>query len=151
MKKTPTLFFQTVVVAIGVAALAFLIWEPLVEGRNAHATLYEVYFKDPFLALVYVGSLPFFTALFQTFKVLGYAGQGRVFSKEALKSLRTIKVCAFAVIAFVAVEEILIVLGDSDDRAGGVFMGALVTFGSLVAVVVTASFERFIRNRGISS
>lgn len=50
MKRGSTVFLQIVLVLIGIGALAFLLWEPHVEGRNKHATLFEVYFKDPFLA-----------------------------------------------------------------------------------------------------
>lgn len=39
-----------VVVLGGIGALAFMLWEPHLEGRNAHAGLFEIYFKDPFLA-----------------------------------------------------------------------------------------------------
>jgi hypothetical protein len=75
MRRSSTLFLQVVIVLIGIGALAFFLWEPQIEGRNAHATNFEIYFKDPFLVLVYVGSIPFFLALYQAFKVLGYAGQ----------------------------------------------------------------------------
>ncbi len=50
------------VVFLGIGALGFLLWEPHLEGRNAHATTFEIYFHDPFLAYVYVGSIPFFVA-----------------------------------------------------------------------------------------
>src|SRR4030042_397738 len=110
MKKGSTIFLQVVIVAIGIGALALLLWEPHIEGRNAHATNFEIYFKDPFLALVYIGSIPFFVALYQAFKVLGYAGQNKIFSQAAVNALRTIKYCALAIIGFVAVEEIFIML-----------------------------------------
>src|SRR6266480_230883 len=106
MKKSSTIFLQVVIVALGIGALALLLWEPHIEGRNAHATLFEMYFKDPFLALVYLGSIPFFLALYQAFKLLGYIGQNKVFSQAAVKALRTIKFCAIAIIGFVAVGEI---------------------------------------------
>ena len=108
MKRSSTIFLQVVIVLIGIGALALMLWEPHIEGRNAHATLFEIYFKDPFLAYAYVASIPFFVALYQAFKVLGYAGQNKVFSPEAVKALRTIKYCALAIIGFVAVEEIFI-------------------------------------------
>ena len=146
MKRSSTLFLQIVIVLVGIGALALLLWEPRVEGVNAHATLFEMYFKDPFLACVYIGSIPFFVALYQAFKVLGYAGQNKVFSQAAVKALRTIKYCAIAIIGFVAVEEIFIMLGDSDDRAGGVFMGILITFGSIVIATAAAMFERILQN-----
>src|SRR5262249_9421525 len=96
MKRSSTAFLQMVIVLIGIGALAIMLLEPRVEGRNAHATNFEIYFKDPFLAYAYIASIPFFVALYQGFKVLGYAGQNRVFSQAAVKALRTIKFCAIA-------------------------------------------------------
>ena len=146
MKRSSTIFLQVVIVLIGIGALAVMLWEPNIEGRNAHATLFEVYFNDPFLAYAYIASIPFFVALHQAFKVLGYAGQGKVFSRAAVKALRTMKYCAMAIIGFVAVGEIFIVLGNSDDRAGGVFMGIVITFGSVVIATAAAKFERVLQN-----
>jgi hypothetical protein len=147
MNRSSTIFLQVVIVALGIGALALLLWEPQIEGVNAHATNFEIYFKDPFLALVYIGSIPFFIALYQAFKVLGYAGQNKVFSEAAVKGLRTIKYCALAIIGFVVVEEIFIMLNHgNDDPAGGVFMGILITFGSIVIAIAAAMFERILQN-----
>ena len=85
-------------------------------------------------------------ALYQAFKVVGYAGQNKVFSQAAVKALRTIKYCAIALIGFVAVGEIFIMFGNSDDRAGGVFMGVLITFGSIVIATAAALFERILQD-----
>lgn len=133
---------QLVLVLIGVGTLAFLLWEPHLEGRNAHATLFEIYFNDPFLAYVYVGSSSFFAVLYQAFKVLRYAGEDRFFTQATATGLRSMKHCAMAIIGFVAVGEVFILLGDSDDRAGGVFMGILITLGSLAIASAAAMFER---------
>jgi len=146
VKKASTIFLQVVIVLIGIASLAFMLWEPHLEGRNVHATLFEIYFKDPFLAYAYIASLPFFVVLYQAFRVLRYARLNKVFSPEAVKALRTIKYCAIGIIGFVAVGEIFIMSHDSDDRAGGVFMGVLITFGSVVIVTVAAVFERLLQN-----
>src|SRR5436853_4851 len=106
MKKSSTLFLQVVIVLIGIGALALLLWEPHLEGVNAHATsLFDIYFDDPFLALVYVGSIPFFVALYQAIKVLGYVRKNKTFSQPAVDALRTIKYCAIAIIGFVVIEE----------------------------------------------
>jgi hypothetical protein len=149
MKRSSTTFLQVVVVLIGIGALALLLWEPHLEGRNAHATVFEIYFEDPFLALVYLGSLPFFMALYQAFKVLGYAGQNQVFSPAAVKALRTIKFCAIAIIGFVVVEEIVILLmnnRDSDNPGAPIFLGILIVFPSIVVAIVAAMFERILQN-----
>ena len=146
MKQNSTIFLHLVIVLIGIGALALLLWEPQIEGRNAHATLFAIYFKDPFLAYAYLASIPFFVAIYQAFKVLGYAGQNQVFSQAAVKALRTIKFCAIALIGFVAGGEIFIMFGNSDDRAGGVFMGILITFGSIVMATAAALFEQILQN-----
>ena len=123
-----------------------MLWEPHLEGRNAHATVFEIYFKDPFLAYVYIGSIPFFVALYQGFKVLGYAGKNQVFSPAAVKALWTIKFCAIAIVGFVAGAEIFILMQDGEDRAGGVAMGVLIAFGSIVMATAAATFERILQN-----
>jgi hypothetical protein len=141
-----TMSLQAVIVLMGIGALALMLWEPHIEGRNTHATLSEIYFKDPFLAYAYLASIPFFVALYQAFKVLGFIGQNKAFSQATVKALRTIKFCALAIIGFVAVGELFIVLGNSDDRAGGVFIGILITFGSVVVATAAAMFQRILQN-----
>lgn len=131
---------------IGIGALAFLLLEPHFEGRNAHATLFAIYFKDPFLAYAYVASIAFFVGLYHAFKVLGYAGRNNAFSPAAVKSVRTIKYCAIALICFVVGGEIFIMLHESDDRAGGVFMGGLIFFASIVVATAMAVLERILQN-----
>jgi hypothetical protein len=146
MNRGSILFLKAVLVLIGIGALALMLWEPHIEGRNAHATLFEIYFKDPFLAYAYIASIPFFLSLYHAFKVLGYAGQNKVFSPTAVRALRTIRYCAMAIIGFVAVGEIFIMLSDSDDRAGGVFVGILITFPSMVIATAMAVLERVLQN-----
>jgi len=143
----PTIFLRAVIVLMGIAALAFMLWEPHIEGRNAHATPFEIYFKDPFLAYAYVASAPFFMALYQAFRMLGNIGQNKASSQTTVKALRTIKLCAVTIIGFVAVGEVFIILCNSgDDRAGGVFIGVLITFGSVVVATAATMFERILQN-----
>ena len=126
MKRTSTIFLQTVVVLVGIGTLALLLWEPHLEGRNKHSTVFEVYFKDPALAYVYTASIPYFLGLYQAFKVLGFAGRNTIFSPAAVKALRTIKLCAIAILGFVAVSMLFFFSGDPEDRPPGVFMRILV-------------------------
>ena len=146
MKRSSTIFLQVVVVLIGIGALAIMLWEPHIEGRNAHATLFEIYFKDPFLAYAYVGSIPFFAALYQAFKVLGYVRQNKTFSQATVKALRTIKYCGITIIGFVAVGVVFMFFGDKDDRPAGVFMRVLITLGAMIIATAAAVFERILQN-----
>jgi hypothetical protein len=146
MNRGSILFLKAVLVLIGIGALALLLWEPQIEGRNAHATFFEIYFTDSFLAYVYVGSIPFFVALHQAFRVLGYAGQNTVFSPAAVRTLRTIKHCAIAIIVVVAVSTLFMVHGDPDDRPAGLFMRILITFPSIVIATAMVILERVLQN-----
>uniref|UniRef100_A0A7V2ZKJ7 DUF2975 domain-containing protein n=1 Tax=Ignavibacterium album TaxID=591197 RepID=A0A7V2ZKJ7_9BACT len=139
--KRKLIFFQLFIILISLAAFVFLLWEPHIEGRNAHSTIYEIYFKDPFLVYVYLASVPFFIALYQAIKVVGYSRQNNFYSKASLKALRTIKYCALSIIGFVIIGEIIILSVESDDHAGGVFMGFLVILISVVMAAIAAKFE----------
>ena len=146
MKRSSTIFLQVVIVLIAISALALMLWEPHLEGRNAHATLFQIYFNDPFLAYAYTASIAFFVALYQAFKVLGYVRQNQTFSQATVKALRTIKYCAIAMIGFVAVSVVFMVFGDKDDRPAGIFMRILITFPSIVIATAAAMFERILQN-----
>ena len=149
MKRSSTVFLQIVIVLVGVGALALMLWEPQIEGVNAHATNFEIYFQDPFLALVYAGSIPFFIALYQAFKVLGYVGRNQVFTPEVVKALRTIKYCAVAIIGFVVLEELFILLSgnrDLENPGAPIFLGILIVFPSIVIATAAAMFERVLQN-----
>jgi hypothetical protein len=145
MKKSFILVLQAVIVLIGIGAVALLLWEPQIEGRNAHATLFQIYFNDPFLAYAYFASMAFFVGLYQAFKALGYVRRNNPFSPQVAKALRTIKYCAIACIGFVALGEVFIMLQTSDDRAGGVFMGVLIATGSVIVAVTAAKLERLVQ------
>ena len=147
MKRVSILFLQAVILLVGVGVLGGMLWEPQVEGRNVNAGLATIYFRDPFLAYVYVGSLPFFFGLYQAFTLLGYVGQGQAFSPAAVKALRYIKYCALAVIGFIAGAEAYIILGVvSDDRAGAVAMGIFTSFACVVTATAAAVLERILQN-----
>lgn len=146
MTRAPSFFLRAVVVLIGIGALAFLLWQPHVEGRNADATVFEIYFKDPFLAFIYVGSVPFFVGLYHAFKVLGYAGRSSEISPSTVRSLRTIKRSAILLVAFIAVGEAIIISGPEDDHAGPVAIGIVIAFASIVVATAMAVLERSMQN-----
>jgi hypothetical protein len=146
MKRGSVLFLRAVLVLVGVGALALLLWEPRIEGRNAHATTFEIYFRDPFLAYVYVASVALFAALYQAFRVLGYVGQDAMLSPDAVRRLRAIKRCALTLVGFVAGAEVFIVVQNADDPQGGFFIGVLVAFVSAVVATVAAVLERTLQS-----
>jgi hypothetical protein len=142
MKRSSALFLQGVILLVGLVTLGLLLWEPHLEGRNAHATTFEIYFKDPFLAYVYVGSVPFFLALFRAFALFGNVRQNGSFSPVTLDALRAIKRCGMALFGFV-VGALIIILVSGAGEPGGIFMCVL---AALVASVIAATAARFARH-----
>jgi Protein of unknown function (DUF2975) len=148
MKRGSTIFLQMVIVLLGVCVLALLLWEPQVEGRNVHATQFEIYFKDPFLAYIYLAFVPFFVGLYQAFKILGYARRNEMFSQPSVRALRIIKYCALTTAIFIVGAEayIFIFVRGTDDVAGGVMMGAFIIFVSAIIATTAAVFGRILQN-----
>jgi len=144
MKRGSTIFLQVVIVLIGIGVLAALLWEPQVEGRNVHATQFEIYFKDPFLAYIYLAFVPVFVGLYQAFKIAGYARRNEIFSQRSVRALRIIKYCALTTATFILGAEAysFIFMRGKDDIAGGVMMGAFIIFVSAITATAAAVFGR---------
>jgi hypothetical protein len=144
VKRSTATILQTAIVTAGIAIFIFLLWEPTVEGRNAHATLFETYFNDPLLACAYLAAIALFVALYQLFKLLGDAGQTGALTHHALHRLRTIRWCALIIIAFVLIGEayLFFVVRGTDDIAGGVGMGIVVALASAITAAAIAMSER---------
>ena len=142
MNRISARFLQVAVLLFGLAALDFLLVEPHFEGRNAHATVFQVYFNDPFLAWVYLGSIAFFAAVYQVFRLLGHVASHGELPPTAPATFRFVRNCAFVLLGFVAVCEVVIFMHESDDRAGGVAMGAMIGLGCVAVAFLASRFER---------
>ena len=148
MKQGSTLFLKAVILLIGIGALAGMIIFPQLEGRNTNADLFSIYFQDPFLAYVYIASIPFFIALYQAFQLLRYIGQNKVFSLDSVRTLRTIKYCAviLSILIVIAAIYIRIFHAKGDDPAGFIALCIMTTFISVVIATATAVFERLLQS-----
>src|SRR5215207_7944446 len=100
MKRSSTLFLKVVILLIAIVALAGMIRFPQTEGRAANLDLISIY-ADPFIIYAYIASIPFFVALYQAFRLLGYIEQNQEFSQSSVRALRNIKYCAIVLIGFI--------------------------------------------------
>lgn len=145
IKRSSTIFLQAVIVLIGIVALALMLLEPHLEGRNEHTSLFKIYFTDPFLVYAYVASVPFFVALFQAFKLLNFIGKNKVFSQAAVNTLKTIKYCAFITAGAVVAAIIYLKIasfGNNEDAAGAIMLGNVAIFASIVIGTAAGVFEK---------
>jgi len=149
MRRSVTLVLQIVVVLLGAAVFAGLLWEPHLEGVNANATsLSEIYFDDPFLWYIYFSFIAVFVGLYEAFKLLGYIGRGEAYSQKSAGALRAIKYSAlsFASLIFAAVAFLMLFNRGQDDIAGGVAVGLFLTLASILVGSVAGIFARKVRS-----
>ena len=146
MKKGSTLFLKVVILLIAISVLAGLIWFPQTEGRATNLDLISIY-KDPFIIYGFIASIPFFVALYQAIKLLGYVDKNKVFSQAAVKAVRNIKYCALAIIGFLVVAILYIrVMAQGDDPAGPTMMGLVAIFTSVVIATAVGVFQKLLQN-----
>ena len=147
MKQSSTIFLQGVIVLIGIVALAIMIRFPLTEGRAANLDLFSIY-SDPFILYGYAASIPFFIALYKAFTLLGYIGQNKAFSLNAVRTLSSIKYCAIVLSIFIVMAGLYIRIfhNKDDDPAGFLAMCIVTTFVSLVVATAAAVFEKILQN-----
>jgi hypothetical protein len=147
MKRGSTIFLRVVIILIGIVALAIMIRFPLTEGRAVNLDLFSIY-SDPFIMYGYAASIPFFVALYQAFKLLGYIGRNNVFSLSSVKALRTIKYCAIVqgILIVMAAVYIRIFHAQDDDPAGFIAIGIVTTFICIVIATAAAVFEKLLQS-----
>ncbi|CAH8708392.1 DUF2975 domain-containing protein [Paenibacillus thiaminolyticus] len=131
MLRGQTAFLKLAIAMIGITALILSIfWLPgFVTSRAAENPDY-ISLKYPVLIVVYMTSIPFYIALYQSYKLLQYIERKHAFSDLAVASLKRIKQCAVAIAIIYAI--------------GGAFLGfqsVLLTSIALIgAVIILAAF-----------
>jgi hypothetical protein len=146
LTRGSTLFLKVVILLVAIGALAGLIGFPRTEGRAANLSLIRIY-ADPLIIYGFIASIPFFVALYQAFKLLGYVDTNNVFSQLAVTALRNIKYCALIISGFIVLGVLYIMLfAKGDDPAGPTALGIILTFASIVIATAAAIFERLLQN-----
>jgi hypothetical protein len=145
--QSSTLFLKTALFLIAIIVLIGMIWFPQTEGRAAHLDLLGIY-ADPFIIYLYIASIPFFIAIHQAFKLLGYIEQDQVFSQISVIALRNIKNCVIVFIGFVTLAILYIFIMSkttTDDGAGPIALGLVIIFASAVIAVAAAVFQKLLQ------
>jgi hypothetical protein len=147
MKRGSTLFLRLFIVLIGIGALAWLLGFPHLEGRNANADLFTIYFRDPFLAYVYLTSIPFFVGLYQALKLLNYIDKNQTFSDLSVKCLKYMKYCAFVFSGLLlGAMSYVFQFAHDDDSPGVVVIGFMIILAAAAVGTAIAVFQRLLQN-----
>src|SRR5688572_3488816 len=142
MKNISTLFLRGVVALMAVGVIAFCIF--LVPDSPSPDPNYA-YLKYPALAYIYIGTIPFFIALYHTLKLLHYIDTQKAFTSAAVRAVRTIKYCAFSIIGLIFVGELFVTLGMQGDRAHLVALGMYITFATTIVATFAAVVQKVLQ------
>ncbi len=147
MKRISIIFLQAVILLIGIVALSVMVRFPLTEGRAQNLDLFSIYF-DPFILYGYASSIAFFVALYKAFKLLGYIREDKLFSLNAVRTLRNIKYCTIILIISIAMAGLYIKISHNkdDDPAGFLAMCIVIGFISIAVATAVAVLEKILQN-----
>ncbi|MBZ5201723.1 DUF2975 domain-containing protein [Planomicrobium chinense] len=148
MKHGSTLFLKIVILLLGLPVLGGCLYGLTRFDPNSPywATPELEKLQYPLLIGMYAAMIPFFIALYQTLKLLGYIDRNQAFSELAVKSLKRIKHCAMIISALFVLELPFFYLLTKADDAPGVLMGLFVIFASLVIAVFAAVLQKLLQD-----
>lgn len=144
MNRGSTLFLKLVVIIIGLAILSFCVFvlPPVIQAELAGDFDYA-----PILIGMYVPAIPFFIGLGQSMKLLNAIDANTAFSESSVRSLKSIKLCAFAISAFyTAGMPYIFYVADRDDAPGLAAIGFVIIFASFVVATAAAVFQKLFQN-----
>ena len=143
--KRETLFLKIVIVIIGLpiaAILAYLTYDLITVPKTKAFLLFI-----PMVLVLYLAAIPYFIALIQTIKLLGYIDSNNAFSQLSVKVLKVIKRCAMTISGFFIVDlPFLFRIADVDDAPGIVLFSLIIIFASTVIAVFAAVLQKLLTN-----
>ncbi|GIO99605.1 membrane protein [Paenibacillus lautus] len=147
MKRGSTLFLRIAVILIGIPILALCIF--VVPGiANFTAELYpdHTYLKYLVLIDLYAAAIPFYFALYQAYKLLGYIDKNKAFSELSVRVLKNIKYCATIISSlFVVGMPLFYLIAEKDDAPGIILIGMALIFASMVIAVFAAVLQKLLQ------
>ncbi|WHY21982.1 DUF2975 domain-containing protein [Paenibacillus sp. G2S3] len=147
MKQGSTLFLKIVIVLIGIPVLALCIF--LVPAiANYAVELYPDYSFIKYLIFIdlYASAIPFYIALYQAFKLLGYIDKNNAFSDFSVKVLKNIKNCAITICGvYVAGMPLYYLISEKDDAPGIIIIAMVMIFASMVIAVFAAVLQKLLK------
>ncbi|WP_238942858.1 DUF2975 domain-containing protein [Planococcus beigongshangi] len=148
IRRASTIFLKAVLLFVAGVALALCVFGlPGMAAMDAKLHPETAYLQYPFLIAAYIFFTPFFIALYQMFKLLTLIDRGQAFSDAAVKALKAIRHCAFAIIAFIALGELAtIVLIRGEDITHIITIGGIITIGSAAVALFASLLQKLVRD-----
>lgn len=142
MKQGSTMFLRGVVVLIGAIILALCVTVLPLGITTDKTGLYA-----PILLGLYVPAVPYFYALYQAMKLLGFIDKNEAFTDQAVTALKNIKYCALIISGlFTLGSPYIYYVADKDDAPGVVAIALVIIFASFVIATAAAVFQKLFQN-----
>ncbi len=147
MERGSTMFLRGAVILIGIPVLALCIF--VVPGIASFAAeLYPDYSLLKYLIAIdlYASAIPFYFALYQAVKLLGYIDKNNAFSEMSVQVLKKIKYCAITISGlYVVGMPLFYLMAEKDDAPGIIVIGLIIIFASMVIAVFAAVLQKLLK------
>ena len=145
-RETMILKIAVIMLGIPVAALSVLLL-PWIARDAAQSSIRMAYVIYGILILMYISVVPFFAALYQGFRLLGYIDSNKAFSELSLKSIQKIRSCAAAIsIIYLFATPLFYIVAEIDDAPGVILVGMIFVFAPLTVTVFAAILKKLLKN-----
>ena len=145
-RETMILKIAVIMLGIPVAALSVLLL-PWIARDAAQSSIRMAYVIYGILILMYISVVPFFAALYQGFRLLGYIDSNKPFSELSLKSIQKIRSCAAAIsIIYLFAMPLFYIVAEIDDAPGVILVGMIFVFAPLTVTVFAAILKKLLKN-----
>ena len=145
-RETMILKIAVIMLGIHVAALSVLLL-PWIARDAAQSSIRMAYVIYGILILMYISVVPFFAALYQGFRLLGYIDSNKAFSELSLKSIQKIRSCAAAIsIIYLFAMPLFYIVAEIDDAPGVILVGMIFVFAPLTVTVFAAILKKLLKN-----
>src|SRR5690625_439458 len=141
MKKS-TLLLKVAIILIGipVLVLAVLLWAGV--GDTAIQALTLGYVITGILIGITLSMVPFYTALYQTYKLITYIDRNKAFSSLAVRGFRKIKQYAFIITGiYILILPLVYIVAEWDDAPGLILIASIPAFSAFVVGVFSSVLE----------
>ncbi|PKR76726.1 DUF2975 domain-containing protein [Halalkalibacillus sediminis] len=147
MRKGSTTFLKVVVVIIALAVVALCIFVLPMIARAVAGDQTFAKWVYPVLIGMYISVIPFFVAMFQSIKLLGYIDKNEAFSDMSVKALRVIKYSALTIsLVYTATMPFFFMIGELDDAPGVIVIGMVLVFASFVVAVFAYVLQNILKS-----
>jgi hypothetical protein len=144
MLRGSTILLRAVVILIGLIVLAVCVFG---LPRLILSELTGDFDYGPIFAGMYITAVPFFIALYQALKLLGYIERNKAFSVVSVSALRCIKYCAYTICAlFAAGMPYIFYVAERDNAPGVAAAGFVVIGASFVIATFAAVMQKLVQN-----